>query len=399
MDGFFIRFGKQDGETKAMKTKACIVVSSPMTIEAFLQDQIRAMNVLYETSVVANAPDGDFLKKLNIHVRFTGVPLKRQVCLLADVHALCSLLLIFLRERFQIVHSITPKAGLLGMGAAFFARVPVRVHTFTGQVWATKSGVARAVLRFLDKLIAGFATHVLVDSCSQRKFLIENGVLSKQKSCVLGDGSISGVNTLRFRPNPEARRKFREQYKIPDQDMVFVYVGRLKRDKGIPELLAAFEKIAKTNSSMWLLLVGPDEENLGSLIQASPAITKTIMVGHTSSPELYLAASDVIVLPSHREGFGSSVIEAAACGIPAVTARIYGLTDAVVDGKTGLFHEAGDVDGLISVMLQLGLNAELRQRLGSNARERALQSFSMEKMTAHVMSFYSSIVSNRTVAS
>ena len=370
-----------------------------MTIEAFLQDQIRAMNVLYETSVVANAPDGDFLKKLNIHVRFMGVPLKRQVCLLADVHALCSLLLIFLRERFQIVHSITPKAGLLGMGAAFFARVPVRVHTFTGQVWATKSGVARAVLRFLDKLIAGFATHVLVDSCSQRKFLIENGVLSKQKSCVLGDGSISGVNTLRFRPNPEARRKFREKYKIPDQDMVFVYVGRLKRDKGIPELLTAFEKIAKTNSSMWLLLVGPDEENLGSLIQASPAITKTIMVGHTSSPELYLAASDVIVLPSHREGFGSSVIEAAACGIPAVTARIYGLTDAVVDGKTGLFHEAGDVDGLISVMLQLGLNTELRQRLGSNARERALQSFSMGKMTAHVMSFYSSIVSNRTVAS
>ena len=392
MAGFSIKFGMQDGKTKAMKTKACIVVSSPMTIEAFLQDQIRAMNVLYETSVVANAPDGDFLKKLNIHARFMGVPLKRPVCLLADVHALCSLLLIFLRERFQIVHSITPKAGLLGMGAAFFARVPVRVHTFTGQVWATKSGVARAVLRFLDKLIAGFATHVLVDSCSQRKFLIENGVLSKQKSCVLGDGSISGVNTLRFRPNPEARRKFREKYKIPDQDMVFVYVGRLKPDKGIPELLAAFEKIAKTNSSMWLLLVGPDEENLGSLIQASPAITKTIMVGHTSSPELYLAASDVIVLPSHREGFGSSVIEAAACGIPAVASRIYGLTDAVVHGRTGLLVTRGEVGELARAMERLGKDRKLRLRMGRVAQRRAKVRFDQKKITEALLQFYRKIL-------
>ena len=399
MAGFFIRFGMQDGKTETMKTKACIVVSSPMTIEAFLQDQLRALNALCEMSVVANAPDGAFLKKMNIRAHFKGVPLKRQVCPLNDLHALYSLLLIFLRERFQVVHSITPKAGLLGMGAAFFARVPVRVHTFTGQVWATKSGVARALLRFLDKLIAGFATHVLVDSHSQRKFLVENGVVSQKKSCVLGDGSISGVNTLRFRPNPQARRTFRKKNKIPDEDIVFVYVGRLKRDKGIPELLAAFEKIAKTNSSMWLLLVGPDEENLGSFIQASPATMKTIMVGHTSSPELYLAASDIFVLPSHREGFGSSVIEAAACGIPAVASRIYGLTDAVVDGETGMFYETGDVAGLSSTMLQIGLNSELRHRLGTKARQRVLQSFSMEKMTGHVTSFYTSIISRRTATS
>ena len=392
MAGFFIIFGMQDGKTETMKTKACIVVSSPMTIEAFLQDQIRAMNALCEMSVVANAPDGAFLKKLNIRAHFKGVPLKRQVCPLTDLHTLYSLLLIFLRERFQVVHSITPKAGLLGMGAAFFVRVPVRVHTFTGQVWATKSGVARAVLRFLDKLIAGFATHVLVDSCSQRKFLIENGVLSKQKSCVLGDGSISGVNTLRFRPNPEARRKFREKYKIPDQDMVFVYVGRLKRDKGIPELLAAFEKIAKKNSSMWLLLVGPDEENLGSFIQASPAIMKTIMVGHTSSPDLYLAASDIFVLPSHREGFGSSVIEAGACGIPAVASRIYGLTDAVVHGHTGLLVTRGDVGELARAMEKLGNNRKLRLRMGRVAQRRVKVRFDQKKITEALLQFYRKIL-------
>ena len=375
-----------------MKTKACIVVSSPMTIEAFLQDQLRALNALCEMSVVANAPDGAFLKKLNIRAHFKGVPLKRQVCPLNDLHALYSLLLFFLRERFQVVHSITPKAGLLGMGAAFFARVPVRVHTFTGQVWATKSGVARALLRFLDQLIAGFATHVLVDSHSQRKFLVENGVVSQKKSCVLGDGSISGVNTLRFRPNPQARRTFRKKNKIPDEDIVFVYVGRLKRDKGIPELLAAFEKIAKTNSSMWLLLVGPDEENLGSFIQASPAIMKTIMVGHTSSPDLYLAASDIFVLPSYREGFGSSVIEAGACGIPAVASRIYGLTDAVVHGHTGLLVTRGDVGELARAMEKLGNNRKLRLRMGRVAQRRVKVRFDQKKITEALLQFYRKIL-------
>ena len=375
-----------------MKTKACIVVSSPMTIEAFLQDQLRALEVLCDLSVIANAPDGAFLKKLNIHARFMGVPLKRQVCPLTYLHALYSLLLILLRERFQVVHSITPKAGLLGMGAAFFARVPVRVHTFTGQVWATKSGVARALLRFLDKLIAGFATHVLVDSHSQRKFLVENGVVSQKKSCVLGDGSISGVNTLRFRPNPQARRTFRKKNKIPDEDIVFVYVGRLKRDKGIPELLAAFEKIAKKNSSMWLLLVGPDEENLGSFIQASPAIMKTIMVGHTSSPDLYLAASDIFVLPSYREGFGSSVIEAGACGIPAVASRIYGLTDAVVHGRTGLLVTRGDVGELARAMERLGKDRKLRLRMGRVAQRRVKVRFDQKKITEALLQFYRKIL-------
>ena len=392
MAGYSIRFGMRDGKTETMKTKACIVVSSPMTIEAFLQDQLRAMSALYEMSVVANAPDGAFLKKLNIRARFMGVAVERKVCLLTDLQALNGLLLFFLRERFQIVHSITPKAGLLGMGAAFFARVPVRVHTFTGQVWATKSGVARALLRFLDKLIAGFATHVLVDSHSQRKFLVENGVVSQEKSCVLGDGSISGVDTLRFRPNPKARRTFRKKNKIPDEDIVFVYVGRLKRDKGIPELLAAFEKIAKTNSSMWLLLVGPDEENLGRLIQASPAMMKIIKVGHTSSPESYMAAANIFVLPSHREGFGSSVIEAGACGIPAVASRIYGLTDAVVHGHTGLLVTRGDVGELARAMEKLGNNRKLRLRMGRAAQRRAKVRFDQKKITEALLQFYGKIL-------
>ena len=392
MAGYSIRFGMRDGKTETMKTRACIVVSSPMTIEAFLQDQLRAMSALYEMSVVANAPDGAFLKKLNIRARFMGVALERKVCLLADLQALNGLFLFFLRERFQVVHSITPKAGLLGMGAAFFARVPVRVHTFTGQVWATKSGVARALLRFLDKLIAGFATHVLVDSHSQRKFLVENGVVSQKKSCVLGDGSISGVDTLRFRPNPQARRTFRKKNKIPDEDIVFVYVGRLKRDKGIPELLAAFEKIAKTNSSMWLLLVGPDEENLGRLIQASPAMMKIIKVGHTSSPESYMAAADIFVLPSHREGFGSSVIEAGACGIPVVASRIYGLTDAVVHGHTGLLVTRGDVGELARAMEKLGNNRKLRLRMGRVAQRRVKVRFDQKKITEALLQFYRKIL-------
>jgi len=278
------------------------------------------------------------------------------------------------------------------MGAAFLARVPVRVHTFTGQVWATKSGLPRELLRSLDKLIAGFATHVLVDSFSQRQFLMEHGVVSHKKSAVLGSGSISGVDTHRFRPDPEARKVLREENAIPEQDVVFLFVGRMNRDKGIPELLGAFEKVAGKLPGTWLLIVGPDEEAIGSLMDASPVRDRIVKVGYTDTPERYMAAGDVFVLPSHREGFGSTIIEAAAVGLPAVASRIYGLTDAVVDGITGILHDPCDVAGLFDAMARLAEDEDLRRAMGNAARLRAEKDFAMETVTRHVLDFYEEVL-------
>lgn len=374
------------GKTEAAKPNACVVVSSPMTVAAFLRDQLRELAGRYDLFVAANAPDGGFLNGLP--ARFVPVPVERKILPLADLRALVCLYRLFRRERFDIVQSVTPKAGLLAMAAAFFACVPVRVHTFTGQVWATKSGAARAGLRFLDTLLAGFATHVLVDSFSQRQFLIENRVVSAEKSSVLGMGSISGVDTQRFHPDPDARRALREKCGIPSGDVVFVYVGRLNRDKGIPELIAAFERVAGRVPGTRLLVVGPDEESMEVLMDRSPARERMVRVGYTSTPEQFMAASDIFVLPSHREGFGSTVIEAAAAGIPSVASRIYGLTDAVADGQTGLLHTSGNIDELADAMARLASDAEERQRMGDAARVRAENEFAMPKVTANTLAFY-----------
>ncbi len=374
------------GKTEATKPKACVVVSSPMTVVAFLRDQLRELGSQYDLFVAANAPDGGFLNGLP--AQFVPVPVERKILPLADLRALVCLYRLFRRERFDIVQSVTPKAGLLAMAAAFFARVPVRVHTFTGQVWATKSGAARAGLRLLDTLLAGFATHVLVDSFSQRQFLIENRVVSAEKSSVLGMGSISGVDTLRFHPDPDARRTLREKCGIPSGDVVFVYVGRLNRDKGIPELIAAFERVAGLVPGTRLLVVGPDEESMEVLMDRSPARERMVRVGYTSTPEQFMAASDIFVLPSHREGFGSTVIEAAAAGIPSIASRIYGLTDAVADGQTGLLHTSGNIDELSAAMVRLASDTNERQRMGDAARVRAETEFAMPKVTANTMAFY-----------
>ena len=280
----------------------------------------------------------------------------------------------------------------MAMAASYFAGVPVRLHTFTGQVWATKSGLSRVCLRLLDQLIAGFATDILVDSVSQRQFLIANGVVRAGKATVLGKGSISGVDTLRFRPRPTERLALRERSGIADEDIVFVYVGRLNRDKGIPELLRAFEAVLARCPNIWLLAVGPDEESMDLLVDNSPAKGRIIREGYTSTPELFLAAGDVFVLPSHREGFGSTIIEAAAAGIPAIGSRIYGLTDAIVDGQTGILHKPGDFTELAEAMACIAEDPAGRRRMAKAAQHRAETQFSMPEVTANTLAYYKSLL-------
>ena len=370
-----------------------MVVSTPMTAKAFLRHQLKMQSLSYDLHVLANAPDATFLNEIGVRASFTSVPLQRRISPWQDLWALWALHVSFKRVRPQIVHSVTPKAGLLAMAAAFLAGVPCRIHTFTGQVWATKRGAGRWILMNMDRLIACFATHVLVDSPSQRDFLVANHVVSPGKATVLGKGSISGVDLQRFKPDPEARAAVRAELGVCEDFLLFLYVGRLNRDKGIPELLDAFALNMSKHPQSGLLLVGPDEEGLEELIPPSGAVSR---VGYTDRPERYMAAADVFVLPSHREGFGSTVIEAAACGLPTVASRIYGLTDAVVDGETGLLHKKGNVEDLASALDALSGDSGLRQRMGEDARQRVSQYFSMEAVTRNTLDFYREAHNQRT---
>jgi glycosyltransferase involved in cell wall biosynthesis len=372
------------------RPRACLVVSSPLTIRAFLAPQIRALATQLDVSLVANAAAGAFAE---LPARFFPVAIERRIAPLADLRALIALHALFRRERFSVVHSVTPKAGLLAMLAARLAGVPARVHMFTGQVWATRTGAARALLRSIDGLIAACATRVLVDSPGQREFLVANGVVSAQKSAVLANGSICGVDGERFRPDAAARAGVREALGVPHDAVLFLYVGRLNRDKGLLDLAAAFNGTAERFSEARLLFVGPDEEALRAPLERvlERWASRVYWVGETNRPQEYMAAADVFCLPSYREGFGQSTLEAAACGLPIVASRIYGIVDAVRDGESGLLHPAADVPALRACMERLAREPELRRRLGEAGRRRALREFSAAQVTQALLALYAGL--------
>ena len=368
-----------------------------MTVVKFILPHIRVLKSISPVQVLANTDDCNLLNSQGLDIDFDFVPVVRPISPLQDLMALCILYVRFLRTRPSAVHTITPKAGFLGMAASFMARVPLRVHSFTGQVWVTRHGLMRLLLKTIDKLTAAMATYVLVDSPSQHAFLIEQRVVSPSKSTVLGEGSICGVNTILFSPSLISRQAVRKELGSAPETMVCLFLGRLNRDKGVLDLARAFSKVAGGNSKVELWIVGPDESNIFRQMQylLGTAVSKVKRVGFTLHPERFMQAADLFCLPSYREGFGSSVIEAAACGVPALVSNIYGLTDAVVEGKTGWLHEPGNIGDLARKLDEILANPSELDLRGEAARLHAKSNFAEELITSHMLNFYTHQLSEK----
>lgn len=376
-----------------MQPHICLVVSSPFTLNAFLGGHLDALGRIYRVTVIANLEDETIAPQVPAGCELLSIRIKREIAIGHDLAALWVLWRLFWRSDFDCVHSISPKAGLLTMLAGKAAGVKVRLHTFTGQVWATRRGASRVMLKCLDRLLAACATNVFADSTSQSNYLVSQGVVRAGKISVLGAGSISGVDTARFRPDATARANVRAGLGIDERSPVLIYVGRMKREKGIVELRHAFRKIRANFPEAHLVLVGPDEDQLLAPADAMRD-THVHVVGYTTHVERYMAAADLLCLPSHREGFGSVIIEAAACGIPAVASRIYGLTDAIVDGETGLLHPKGDPDALYDVIAHLLAKPAAMARMAQAARSRALRDFSASEIVGAWVAFYRKHISD-----
>ena len=384
------------------RLRLCYVVSSELTVTAFLKDHIAAATLDgYDVSVVANARDNAFLRRLGLMSTFHSVAIVRPISPWKDFLALCSLLCLFRAERFHIVHSVSPKAGLLAMVAARAAGVPHCIHTFTGQVWATRRGLNRWFLRWVDCVLATMSTQLLVDSPSQRRFLIGEGVVMPDKTTVIGSGSICGVDGERFRPDSDARTITRRELGIPLTAILLIFVGRLSHDKGVLDLARAFTRLTETSSTIYLLYVGPEENGIASTIFDICSIVRerVQVVGYTETPERLMAAADIFCLPSYREGFGVAIIEAAAVGLPAVASGIYGITDAVVDKSTGLLHAPGDVGAIVRHVFCLLESPELRRAMGQRARTRALVDFSSTQLSLGLLDFYRRVLQGRSFSS
>jgi glycosyltransferase involved in cell wall biosynthesis len=382
---------------KTSRNKVALIITSPMVAKFFLLDQINALSKHYEVTLISNFLDdkASDLSAISKDVKFKQIPIRRKINLFLDIKTLFLLFKIFKDEQFSLVHSVSPKAGLLTAIAGYFASVPITIHTFTGQVWGTKSGLPRAVLKALDKLIVSLNTDIITDSRSQVAFLQDEGVLCSGGAVTFLSGSISGVDLDRFKPNPVKRAQTREVLAIPDDEFVLLYVGRFKQEKGLLELARAFKIFLESGNRGLLLLVGPDEECLEGAIREilKEHLKQVRVVGYVNNPEDFMVSADILTLPSHREGFGSVIIEGAACGLPSIASNIYGLSDAVVHGVTGILVKKSDERGLSGAISFFATAKGEMKKYSESARRRAVEKFSSKGYTEAVVKFYQSRIS------
>jgi glycosyltransferase involved in cell wall biosynthesis len=373
--------------------RIAFIVAAPITAKAFLMSHMSELLLDNEVTLICNFDQKsiDFFKRECPTLILRKVKISRKINIISDIRSLISLISILHRYSYDLTHTITPKAGLLGNLSSKLVGVKYRIHTFTGQVWCNDKGLKRLILKNTDRLMSKCATSVLVDSNSQQEYLIEQKVLTRGRSHVLCNGSISGVDVERFSYNHEARLAIRTKLKIDSETFVYLFLGRVNRSKGVPELVDAFNELNKKKlAKIALLIVGPDEDDLDEIFNSKDIYR----VGYTESPEQYFSASDLFCLPSHREGFGSVIIEAASVGIASVASNIYGISDAIVDNVTGLLHESQNYIDLGDKMEKLLSNPRLRHTLAENSKARAVKQFSTTRLSLELVSYYKNITNN-----
>lgn len=360
-------------------------------VETQLKQQIESM-VRGGMDVTVVASEDELLNPIH-GVTYKSIKIAREISLLNDLAAIFKLIVLFKKIKFNIVHSTTPKAGLVSALAAYIAMVPVRIHTYTGQVWVEKTGVVRLLSMWADRLIGLLNTQCYADSHSQVEFLIRNRIVSKNKICCLGFGSLAGVDLNRFNQvnySMEQRAALRNRQAIPKDSKVLTFIGRCTKDKGILELLKAFEMIVCQGLRATLLVVGPvEDDGLKDLDHLNQLTKESIrLIGYSNAPELYLSVTDILLLPSYREGFGTVVIEAAAMGVPAIGTRIPGLEDAIADNETGLLVAVKNQAELADAIKDIMMNEKRLTQLGIAALNRAKNCFSSDYVNQLVIAEY-----------
>jgi len=345
----------------------------PVSLNILLKGQLAFFHNHY--SITAVSGSGKDLEEVKIRegVNIYSINMSRNISLIKDLLSLIKLYSYFKKEKPLIVHSITPKAGLSSMIAAKFARVPIRMHTFTGLIFPSKTGLMQKLLIKMDKLLCWAATNVYPEGNGVKDDLINYRITNKPLK-VLANGNINGVDLYWFNPESFAdndRNILRKELNIRNDDFVFILVGRLVGDKGINELIEAFENIRKKNVK--LLLVGSFENELDPLsketlteIESNPNI---ISVGYQPDVRPYFAISDALAFPSYREGFPNVVMQAGAMGLPSIVTDINGCNEIVEEGVNGLIIPAKDSMALQEAMVKLMTDKELYSKLKKNARE------------------------------
>jgi glycosyltransferase involved in cell wall biosynthesis len=344
--------------------------------------------------VVSVSSPGSELEQLKaMGVRCIEIPMERHIAVSKDIKSLFALIKAFRKEKPFMVHSMTPKAGMLCMLAAWICRVPRRVHTFTGLVWPTATGIKRRILMATDWLTCACATHVIPEGKGVMDDLQKH--ITRKPMKVLGYGNVRGVDMNAFSRRPEVMA---EAAKLRRDDLfTFIFVGRIVGDKGINELVQAFIRLQKVKPDVRLLLVGNYEANLDpvkpetkALIDNTPSI-EAVGPQYGDDLKAYYAASDCFVFPSYREGFPNTVMEAGAMDLPSIVTDINGSREIINNGENGVIIPSKDADALYSAMLRMATDTPTTQRMARSARPLIASRFEQGFVRQCLYDFYRSL--------
>lgn len=375
------------------KIKIIRATTVPESLDSFCNGFLKVLNKEYEV-IALSSPEKE-LKILGDRegVRTIAVRMERHISIFRDLLSLISLIFIFIKEKPHMVHSMTPKAGLLCMLAAWISRVPVRVHTFTGLVWPTSTGISRKILMATDWLTCACSTHVIPEGKGVLDDL-HNHITNKSMR-ILGFGNIRGVDMTIYdgrRADIVARVK-----NIKNDIFTFIFVGRIVRDKGIDELCDAFSRLSR-EKQVRLFLVGPFEDNLDPISECARDIIKNNscieVLGAKFGDELlsYYAASDCFVFPSYREGFPNTVLEAGAMGLPSIVTDINGSREIIENGKNGVIIPSKNADALYEAMKNMIEDKDAYNTMVTNARPMIESRFEQSFVRKCLLDFYDEIM-------
>ena len=356
------------------------ITTVPLSLKVLLKGQLRFM-ASNGFDVKGVSSEGEELREVheNEGIAVEAITMSRKITPFQDLKSLWEMWNFLRKEKPQIVHTHTPKAGIIGMLAARLAGVPHRLHTVAGLPLMEATGIKRKILNFVEKLTYSSATRVYPNSKGLYDFILQNNFTQSNKLKIIANGSSNGIDTAFFSPDQVTeieRVTLREKLNIQPDDFVFVFVGRIVSDKGINELIKAFSELqaAENNepAGIKLLLVGGLENDLDPLNPETLAEinqnTDIISVGFQQDVRSFFAIADALVFPSYREGFPNVVMQAGAMGLPSIVSDINGCNEIIIEGENGLIIPSKNVEKLKEKMLTLAKDKNLYTKLKGNSR-------------------------------
>ncbi|HAN19362.1 MAG TPA: glycosyltransferase family 1 protein [Bacteroidales bacterium] len=337
----------------------------------------------------------------NEGIRCIELPMERKPSPIKDILSIIRMYILIKKEKPTIVHTHTPKAGMVGMIASFFAKVPVRLHTVAGLPLMESKGLKFLIYKFIEKITYLCANQVYPNSKKLAEYIVNEKIAHESKVKVIGNGSTNGIDTNYFMPKyfEDQSLIIREKLNIKTNDFIFLYIGRLVKDKGVNEMLSAFEQVLLKRKNIKLLLVGDYEEERDPIsVKSKDTIAKNeniIMIGFQSDVRPYLSIANCFVFPSYREGFPNVVLQAGAMEKCSIVTDINGSNEIVIHNETGIIVPPKDSKALYLAMEAIISDETIDcYAMGKKARERIVCLYEQQKIWELILKEYYNCIRN-----